>query len=539
MRSQSSARGVRGQVGAAGASWIVTMETMYHGKCLCAAAVIGRHLRVLTTRSLRFGIVYLAFNRRVLLQAYEPSGFSIWDCSTLDSWYELLRLESLEASLRPDLASRFPRGLGAIVGATILHAPLDEMMDDPWTESRPLIAIATHLRGANEAQLVLYSLRSHQVVHILPTPFPGTPHRLQSNARQLVLSTSSPLALHVLSATTFEPLPFSPLTDISPSPFDRAPVWDLGQGGRALAYATTRPVVPLHGAARFDREPARPGAGILALRGMFDSDTRAGAEDGYDMQHGTAGGGMGEGRSAGQVGGEVARRVGEGMLKGAKAIGDIGLSYWQTRNAPSSPQLEGVDSSAGRNFSKSAPLPSVAGWERRSSTSSSGALSPKLSMARLSSQGASSSATSGTVLVVDLLSSSPTLPPSSSAKSRPRKPSRGAAPILKILAHFRPYPHPVALLSLSPSSSSILTSSTYGHSFEIFELKPAVRRGVATKVDASDGKVWHRYRLHRGLTAARAVGAEWAEDGRFVGVGTGKGTARELTSPSDSIQRSC
>ncbi|ORY92907.1 hypothetical protein BCR35DRAFT_298510 [Leucosporidium creatinivorum] len=466
--------------------------------------------------------------RRVLLQAYEPSGFSIWDCSTLDSWYELLRLESLEGSLRPDLASRFPRGLGAIVGATILPTPSDETMDDPWTESRPLIAIGTHLRATNEAHLLLYSLRSHQIVHTLPTPFSGTPHHLQSNARRLVLSTSSPLALHVLSATTFEPLPFSPITDLAPNPFDGAPVWDLGRGGRALAYATTRAVVPSHGAARFDREPVRPGAGILAHRGMFDSDSHTAAEHGYDMQSGMTSGGMGEGRSAGQVGGEVARRVGEGMLKGAKAIGDIGLSYWQTRNAPPSPQLEGVDSTAGRNFSKSAPLPSVAGWERRGSVSSGGALSPKLSMARLSSQGADSSPTAGTVLVVDLLSyppSSATSPsPSSTAKSRPRKPSRGTSPSLKTLAHFRPYSHPIALLSLSPSSSSILTASSYGHSFEIFEFKPAVRVGAAAKGDASSGMVWHRYRLHRGLTAARAVGAEWAEDGRFVGVGTGKGT---------------
>lgn len=510
---------------------------MHLGKMPLAPATLRRQQRVLTPL-VRFGLLYtFGFNRRVLLQAYEPSKFSIWDCSTLDSWYELLRLDSLEGSLRPDLASRFPRGLGAIVGATILPSPSENATDDPWIVSRPLIAIATHLQATTEAQVVLYSLRSHQVVYALTSPLSGTPHILRSNARQIILSTTSPLALHVLSATTFEPLPFSPITDLAPSPFDGSPVWDLGQGGRALAYATTRAVIPSHGAARFDREPARVGAGILALRGMFDSDPRAGAEDGYDMQGGPSGGGLGEGRSAGQVGGEVARRVGEGVLKGAKAIGDIGLSYWQTRNAPSSPRLEGVDSSAGRNFSKSAPLPSVAGWERRGSVSGGGPLSSKISMARMSSQGTDSSPTAGTVLVVDLLSSSTTSLSPSSTKSRARKPSRGSSPNLKTIAHFRPYSHPIALLSLSPSSSSILTSSTYGHSFEVFEFKPAVRATIATKGDVNSGKVWHRYRLHRGLTAARAVGAEWAEDGRFVGVGTGKGTTRELlTTCSRSLQ---
>lgn len=429
----------------------------------------------------------------------------IWDCSSLDSWYEILRLETLDGSLGPDLASRFSTlGLGTIVGATILPRPTSITSEDPWMDSRPLIAIATHLGASNESQVALYSLRSHQVVHVLASALPGQPNRIESNGRSVVLATSAPLALHVLSATTLEPTSFSPIADLTPNPFDGSPVWDLGKGGRALAYATTRPVQATSGAARFDREPARPGAGIFSHRGMFDSDPREAEE------HGRGTGGAGETRSAGQVGGEVARKVGEGVLKGAKVIGDMGLNYWQSRSG----QAPTLDAS-GVAYSKSAPLPSVTGWERRGSLPAGGASSPN------SARGADA-LTSGSIVVVDL-----SLPSSAISKSRSRRPSRALPTELKTIALFRPYSSPIALLSLSPSSSSVLVASAPGHSFDIFELRPAPRARQSTTEDVSAGKVWHRYRLTRGLTTARATTATWAPDGRFVGVGTGKGTTRE------------
>lgn len=459
--------------------------------------------------------------RRVLLLAYPSAGISVWDCSALDSWYEVLNLPSLDAALGP-IAPRYPLGVGDVVGACILPPPiLQPNFQDPWIESRPLLAILT--RHDPASHLFLYSLRTHQVVHALSLP--GAAHRVLSNPRHLAISTSHPLALHVFSAISLDPTPFSPLLDVAPSPFDAAPVFDLGKGGRVLAYATDRPVT----SSRQDGEPARPGAGTVSQRGSFDSDH----QEGYgDTASGGSGGFRGDARTAGQVGGEVARRVGEGVLSGVKAIGDIGLSYWPTKSSSggggSPVSNSGSQGSPGHNFSKSAPLPSFLGFEHRSS--------PPRQLPRVAVVGDSTSA--GTVAVVDLLSFS------ASSTTRPlrRKPSRVAAPGLKLLAHFRPYLQPIALISLAPSSSFVLTSSSQGHSFDIFEMKPAVAVGVsATNAEfAQDdpagviGKAWHRYRLTRGFTAARATTASWSPDLRFVAVGTGKGTTRE---PSPAVSR--
>lgn len=444
----------------------------------------------------------------MLILAYPSAGLAIWDCSSLDSWYEVLNLPSLDAALG-SFATRYPHGVGVIVDAAILPTPAQPVSGaDAWAEARPLVAVLA--RQEASSHVLVYSLRTHEVVH--DVPIDGVGHRIRANRRHVVVATSAPLALHVLAAHSLERTPFSPIADVAPSPFDGAPVFDLGAGGRILAYATDR-AVP---SSRHDIGAARPGAGTVSQRGMFDSDHHSSKESHGDAEAGP-GGFMGEARTAGQVGGEVARRVGEGVLSGVKAIGDIGLSYWLTKNPNSGGNLNLSPNGPARTFSKSAPLPSVPGFGRRS---------PPL---RPSTRLASELSTAGTVAVVDLLSFT-----SSTTKTARRKPNRDAAPGLKLLAHFRPYLHPVALISLAPSSSLVLTSSSQAHSFDIFELKPAVAVGVsATNAECAHeestavGKAWHRYRLTRGFTTAEATTASWSPDLRFVSVGTGKGTTRE------------
>ncbi|KAK4699999.1 hypothetical protein P7C70_g6253, partial [Phenoliferia sp. Uapishka_3] len=420
----------------------------------------------------------------------------------------VLNIPSLDSALG-SFTSGYPKGVGVIAGAIILPPPvINTEFEDTWSEQRPLVAILA--RQEASSHVLLYSLRSHRVVHDFPVA--GVGHRIQANNRHVVVSTSAPLAIHIFSAISFHPTPFSPLYDVAPSPFDGAPVFSLGKGGRILAYATDRSV----SSSRHDTESARPGAGTVSQRGMFDSDQDH-SPDAYRDASSGSGGFMGDARAAGQVGGEVARRVGEGVLSGVKAIGDIGLSYWLSKN-PSGEGNSGAGGGApvgsGRTFSKSAPNPSFRGFESRSP--------PQRTSARLASE----STAAGTVAVVDLLS--PKAYASSATKSNRRKPSREAAPSLKLLAHFRPYTHPISLISLAPSSSLVLTSSSQGHSFDIFELKPAVAVGTsATNEDhAVVGKAWHRYRLTRGFTTAEATTASWSSDLRFISVGTGKGTTR-------------
>ena len=437
---------------------------------------------------------------RVLLLAYPSAGFAVWDCSSLDSWCEILNLRSLDDALGSNLAKRFPHGVGEVVGASVLQAPTPSLnSDDPYRDARPLLSILTHRDSATTSSLLLYSLRTHQLVNVVDIS--GTGHRILSNKRFIVISTTSPRALHVLSALAFLPTPFSPLTDVAPSPFDGAPVFDLGQGGRLLAYATDRIVpVSLH-----DREAARPGAGIVAQQGMFDGDQHGHS---FEQLSPRQSGFVGDGRTAGQVGGDVARRAAGGVMSGVKALGGLGMSYLQQRSA--SNVADGSADVGRRRLSKSAPLPSFLGFERTPPINT-----PRTSMTQSRTSGADA-AFAGTLLIVDLLSFSLGLPANSS-----RRKALSSSPILNTLAHFRPSLHAIALVSLSPSSSFVLTSTSQGHAFDVFELKPTVNPG-----DVPTGKVWHRYRLARGYSSAKADAASWSPDSRFVAVATGKGTTR-------------
>ncbi|GAA5911021.1 hypothetical protein JCM6882_006750 [Rhodosporidiobolus microsporus] len=474
--------------------------------------------------------------RRILILGYKNGGVAIWDCSSLDTWVELLNLPTLDAAFDSKLRRKFPRGAGTTSSAAVLPSPVaSSAATDAFAADRPLVAFSASpvsSSGSPSLTVFLYSLRNHRIIDSLSLP--GIAHRILSNRRHLVVSTTSPSALHILRAHDLAPAPFSPLTDVARSPFDGTPVFDLGAGGRLLVCATDRPLL----SSRLDRAPARPGAGILAHRGLFDSDPAEGGSGGASSSSAFA-------AEAAHAGGEVARRVGEGVMSGVKAIGEAGMSYWMSRAASgrtnssdghdSPSYARGAGEDGGRTFSRSAPQPSLAGFGRRTSISGLTKLAGGGDGAAgfsASSASSASSSTAGTVLVVDLLSPTP-VPSTKSSRARTvsSTPSGPAAPSpVKVVAHFRPYAQPLALVSLSPSSTQVLTAPAAGHAFDVFELKPAVRVGVSATSSASgsessstssgSGKVWHRYRLSRGYTSARASAASWSPDARFVAVST-------------------
>ncbi|GAA6012232.1 hypothetical protein JCM11491_007066 [Sporobolomyces phaffii] len=440
--------------------------------------------------------------RRILMIAYKSGAFAVWDCSSLDSWFELVSLRSLETALDLNLSTRFSRGIGAVVDFAVAASTS--------------IAIVTHRAKSSSSHVLLYSLESHQITSAYDIQ--GAAHRVAINRRFLVVSCTSPLALHVLSSQSLQPTRFSPITDLVPSPFDGAPVFCLGAGGRLLAYATSRPIP----SSRLDRSPAKPGAGILAHSGLFDSESASPGSSTFEFS--TRGGSpsstlMSE---AGQVGEQVARKVSEGVMSGVKAIGEAGMSYWLTRSTNTRNDGPATRDST---LSKSAPANTVAGFSRRLSVP--GAFSRPSTPTTSHFFDSTHSAVAGTVLIVDLAKASP----SSRQVRSPRASPSLSSSSLKTIAHFRPYHLPVSLLSFSPASTSILTASTASHSFDVFELHPSSPIGVSafqsvpSASDSNSGKVWHRYRLQRGYTSARATSATWSDDGRFVAVGTGKGTA--------------
>lgn len=304
--------------------------------------------------------------------------------------------------------------------------------------------------------------------------------------------------------------------------------------------------------------PASGGSGIIATSGWNESD---GA--------GQASNSMNGGQSGNVDYGETARRWGEGMMSHVKAVTDYGYSrYYGTQTpsgstglTPPSVYQHGYRTSprpvsSTNSFSKSAPH-SASPFHSRSPEGSSLASSPASGTTRAppySPRPTNGGSTSSTVVVLDLVASSKSSSlsrPSSAQRSRsphPQYASRGTEDLIPI-AHFRPSKnHQLTLLSINPNGTLILTSSSEGHSFHVFELRPpslvgnsTVRtsspsrtsridvrttsnRGSTLRASNPDLKVWHRYRLNRGLTVARTIAAQWSPDSRFVLVSTSRGT---------------
>ncbi|GAA6048287.1 hypothetical protein JCM3770_006521 [Rhodotorula araucariae] len=438
--------------------------------------------------------------RRILILGYSSGGLAIWDCSNLDCWSEVLNLPTLDCAFDSKLQKQFRHGVERVVGAVVLPSP--SLPPDPLATDRPVLAIlarsASSPSSRRSSAVLLYSLRAHRIISTIPVS--GVAHRLLANRRFLVVSTTAPLALHVYlptpAASTYTPAPFSPLQDLLPSPSppaSAAPIFDLGAGGRLLTYASSSPVL----SAALSRAPARPGAGILAHRGQFDAELPLAGSfvpDGagftvQDAEH-------------------VARRVGEGVRTGVAALRERG-GQW-LRGAPG-------EAATDERRANSQSVPQQLGAANLAAAAGAGA----------GAGAAETSPAAGTIKVVDLVASCSM--PASASWAKVRGPP---APETKVVAHFRPYGTPLALVSLSPAGTMLLAASAAGHSFDVFELKPAVPVGISATSAAAltsgldgGGTVWHRYRLHRGFTSASAASASWSVDGRFVAVTTGTGTA--------------
>lgn len=318
--------------------------------------------------------------------------------------------------------------------------------------------------------------------------------------------------------------------------------------------------------------------------------------------------------------GETARRWGEGMMSHMKAVTDYGYSRYYGNSSsitgltPPSNQQSPIYNHRGNSagiakniFSKSAPHPSSSspfysrsphdniGSNASSPASASGGHSgrPNIHSPRPASGGGglANSSSSSSVKVLDLVASIKSFNAAASlaasrstsaatATQRSRSPqysraantSSSSSPASRddisrtghvvTIAHFKTSKnHALTLLSINPNGTLILTSSSEGHSFHVFELRPPSLVGNSSirnispsrsssstsnttqghishssnkgkrhntsllQVSNGDLKVWHRYRLNRGLTVAQTASAHWSNDSRFVLVSTkNKGT---------------
>ncbi|KAJ3488016.1 hypothetical protein NLJ89_g11658 [Agrocybe chaxingu] len=170
----------------------------------------------------------------MLILAY-PTGLQIWDCTNLSAISEVLNLNlnSDEWGMllgSPDLSrsTASVRGGGGnpgmdeegssqalrIVHAALLPPPsrrsLGHAGRDAFGEDRPLLGILMDSSDEDERELeprstfVLYSLRRHQLVKRLTLP--GLASSFTPNEHFIIISTTAPPTLHVLSSSTFHTL---------------------------------------------------------------------------------------------------------------------------------------------------------------------------------------------------------------------------------------------------------------------------------------------------------------------------------------------
>lgn len=428
----------------------------------------------------------------MLLIGYRSGGVALWDCSDLDNFVELLNLSSLslpsEATPGPASKRRTLHVVDGALLATQKTAP----------ESAVLVLLSrapSSTSTSGRSHLIFYSLRTHEVLARVAVP--GIAHHLRINRRFLVVSTSSPLALHIFHVPRFDssevklvPASFSPIRDVAPSSFDGAPVFSLGNGGRLLAYASTTPLR----SSRLGGLPAKPGHGILARPGVFDS--KSPLDDGR--------GSLGLSDAP-----EVARRVSEGVLGGVSALKEAGMSYWAQASGRSSrgasPQAYARPQSSRGSptaYARSAPASRTVNMNRPASS---------------------------TIVVLDLLSAPQAASSIGGEGILHAKPGRDVPLDPKTIASFVPCADPISQVSFSPASTHLLVAADGAHSFDVFELKPATVIGqsaTSTGPAADSGaNAWHRYRLERGITSAHAREVSWSPDGRFVAVSTAKGTS--------------
>lgn len=165
--------------------------------------------------------------------------------------------------------------------------------------------------------LYIYSLDLDKTVKEITVK--GHIVQLLSNQHFIVLSCTSPPALHVLFNHSLSAHPASPITDLALHTQTGHPVVSLGVS-RLLAYASNTTL------------PASKGSGVVPRPGW--------------SQHASGGSGAThESQTTQPV--ELARKFSQTALSGVRAIGDFGSNYWASSRSP--------PPASSATYSKSAP----------------------------------------------------------------------------------------------------------------------------------------------------------------------------------------
>ncbi|THH09407.1 hypothetical protein EW146_g8694 [Bondarzewia mesenterica] len=482
--------------------------------------------------------------RRLLLLGYQ-SGFQIWDCTSLESIVDLLNLPRTD--------------WGRILSASILPSPPSAQLDQ-FADSRPLLGIiAKHHR--HDPELIIYSLSCHDVIK--RRSFPGLVS-FSSNANFIIISTSNPTALRILSICTLNTLYIIPSSSLStftfraplinsnnntmdttvllPDSLDPDQAWTdqpqtaFALSHRLLAYASPPP--------RPDSPTSTPSSTQPRARTPARGDSASGFAQ-ADI-------------------GNMALRVGGNVLSGLWSLGEVAYSAARTRVSgdrqvqhPVSPTSGPTSGITGMFFSRSAPTASHS-RERRYSQASSGGVSdtgagrPVIDLNDEPQSVPSCNVPHSAPLIspsdkakgffVTILDLSQLLPSPSSAT--PAQPS--------VIAEFMVSKrHSVSLLRFSSDGGSLMVVPEDGQTIKVFQVRPVpkllralgqdsggdevihsssilVSVEVCQTLGCSDpgpslkdgGAPWHMYDLRRGRTSAIVEDVDWASDGRWIAIGS-------------------
>ncbi|KAA1138526.1 hypothetical protein PGTUg99_025803 [Puccinia graminis f. sp. tritici] len=485
------------------------------------------------------------FNQRRHLLSINPVGIAIWDTQDLEalvqvSWirWDHLRqqktrppshhpFESVEPLITPYHSLQF-QNLEP-VSASVLPSI------DP-SSPQMLFAILFNSLLDRSSKLIIISANSAIILHSLDLP--GIALELKTNQKLIAIATKSPLALHLYRWDLREPsedlasppsnpqlslskLACSPILDLAPKPKTGNPVFNLGQS-RLLVYASSKPPS--------EREPPiATGPGFsFAFPAQIDPRSPSNAEFGraeskesnfglpstYSATRHSSHTGISGSSWKNSVTpnldaiDETARKLGGGLLTGAKYLSSWGQNLWSPHIDNLHSSRQGLHHLPRSNldpaFSQSAPLPHMMSAAR-----------PTPSARPEEVHG-----TYGNVKVIDLFSNDPS---STSHGHRHHQP----------IFHFKSSSDPLTFLSFNPSSSLLLTSSIEGHSFHVFELRPHSRVGRSylnscrpnhPSLSSREATVWHRYKLTRGFTSAEVTDVVWRWDSKIVSVLTEHGT---------------
>lgn len=232
--------------------------------------------------------------------------------------------------------------------------------------------------------------------------------------------------------------------------------------------------------------------------------------------------------------GVAALKIGGSLFSGMKAIGGRAYSAARAGVTAAMAGEQGIPTPApgpGKFFSRSAPEATTPGRERRYSTASDAASQFGASVRTPEHATVISPSRPGTLLtkdeghyitVMDL---------------EPLRSSSAPSPMPVAVAEYMVSKHqPVSAIKFSPDGTSLVVALKDGQTMKVYRLRPSAR----AQKDSATGRIvsqgaqdddssftsppWHIYDLRRGRTSAIIDELVWADDGRWLAVGTRKRT---------------